>query len=87
MRINRRVATLTGLIFAGIWALTLVVAFIIYPGTDNLFTGVLVHAWFGVDALGNLSVGDVLVVAVLQIVACFGLGYLIGLLYGRLRKE
>ena len=85
MPASRKLAIRTGLIFAGIWALTLVIAFIIHPGTDNLFTGLLVHAWFGVDALGNMSLGHVLIVALLQVLACFGLGYLIGVLFGRLR--
>ena len=68
-------AVRTGLILASVWALVLVAAFVVHPSTDNMVTGFLVHAWFGVDALGALSVGGVLLVAILQIVACFGVGY------------
>lgn len=56
----------------------LIASFIAYPGADNLITGFLIHALFGVDALGRMSAADVLVVAGLQVSVLFGLGYLIG---------
>ena len=71
-------AVRTGLILASVWALVLIAAFVVHPSTDNIVTGFLVHAWFGVDALGALSVSGVFLVAILQIVGCFGVGYLIG---------
>ncbi len=82
-----RAATRAGLVFAVVWVLVLAAAFVIYPRTDNMITGFLVHAWLGVDALGALSVGGVVVVAILQLVACFGLGYVVGILFSRFRGE
>ena len=75
MKFNRQPAVRAGLILAGVWVLVLVAAFIAHPRTDNVVTGFLVHAWFGLDALGALSPGGVLLVAMLQIVVAFGVGY------------
>ena len=87
VRPKQQVAMRTGLVFAAVWALVLAAAFAIYPATDNMITGFLVHAWFGVDAAGALSIGGVLSVAVLQVAAFFGLGFSIGLYVSSLRGE
>ena len=87
MSITRKTATRAGLLLAGLWTLVLVAAFIVHPDTDNLATGFLIHAWFGVDALGAMTVGSVLVVALLQITACFAVGYLIGYLFRQFRTR
>lgn len=82
-----KAARRTGATLAGIWALFLAVSFLAYPKPDNLVTGLLVHALLGVDALGRLTWSAVLALAVLQVGACFGIGYLIGLLLGRGRED
>ena len=84
---NPKVATRAGATLAGIWTLFLAVSFLAYPKPDNLATGLLIHALLGVDALGRLTWGAVLAVAVLQVGACFGIGYVIGLLLGRGRDD
>ncbi len=80
MSANQKTAFRAGLLLAGVWTLVLVAAFIVYPATDNVVTGFLIHAWSGVDALEAVSVTTVLGVAMLQIAACFGIGCLLGLL-------
>ena len=87
MKLTRQPDVRAGLILAGVWVLVLVVAFIAYPRTDNAVTGFLVHAWFGLDALGALSPGGVLLVAMLQIVVAFAVGYLIGRLLEMFRGD
>ena len=76
-----------GLLFAGAWICVLIASFIAYPGSDNLVTGFLIHALFGVDALGRMSAADVLAVAGLQVSVLFGLGYLIGMVATQFRDS
>ncbi len=83
---NPKSATRTGATLAGIWALCLAASFLAYPHPDNLVTGLLIHALLGADALGRLTWGAVLTLGALQIGACFGIGYLIGLFRGRVRE-
>ena len=61
----------------------LVVAFAVQPTTDNLVTGYPVVLLLGVDALGELSVADVLGIAVVEVMLCFLLGYALGALLGQ----
>lgn len=68
----------TGIILAAAWAMILLVAFLSYPKPDNLVTGYVVYALFGQDALGRLTITGAIGVGVMQIAACFLLGYLVG---------
>lgn len=67
-----------GMLLAIAWGCVLIVAFASHPKPDNLVTGYIVYALYGVDALGNISMGAAIVIGFVQIGICFLFGYLIG---------
>ena len=68
----------SGFALAGVWAVVLVAAFVIYPEPDNLITGIFVYLIAGVDGLNRVSVLGAAAISIGQTAFCFGLGYLIG---------
>ena len=70
--------TKVGMLLAIAWGCFLIVAFASHPKPDNLVTGYIVYALFGVDALGNISMATAIVIGIVQIGICFLIGYLIG---------
>ncbi len=67
-----------GMLLAIAWGCVLIVAFASHPKPDNLVTGYIVYALYGVDALENISMGAAIVIGCVQIGICFLFGYLIG---------
>ncbi len=67
-----------GMLLAIAWGCVLIVAFASHPKPDNLVTGYIVYALYGVDALENISMGAAIVIGFVQIGICFLFGYLIG---------
>ena len=70
--------TKIGMLLAIAWGCFLVVAFATHPKPDNLVTGYIIYALYGVDALGKISMATVIVIGFVQIGICFLFGYLIG---------
>ena len=67
-----------GMLLAIAWGCFLIVAFASHPKPDNLVTGYIVYALYGVDALEKISMAAAIVIGFVQIGICFLLGYLIG---------
>ena len=67
-----------GMYLAIAWGCFLIVAFASHPKPDNLVTGYIVYALYGVDALGKISMATAIVIGFVQIGICFLFGYLIG---------
>ena len=66
------------MLLAAAWGCFLLVAFASHPQPDNLVTGFIVYALFGVDALEKISMATVIIIGVVQIGVCFLVGYVIG---------
>ena len=67
-----------GMFLAIAWGCFLIVAFASHPKPDNLVTGYIVYALYGVDALGKISMAAAIAIGFVQIGICFLFGYLIG---------
>ena len=67
-----------GMFLAIAWGCFLIVAFASHPKPDNLVTGYIVYALYGVDALGKISMAAAIVIGFVQIGICFLFGYFIG---------
>lgn len=67
-----------GMFLATAWGCFLIVAFASHPEPDNLVTGYIVYALYGVDALAKISMATAIVIGLVQIGICFLFGYLIG---------
>lgn len=70
--------TKIGMLLAIAWACFLIVAFVNHPQPDNLVTGYIVYALYGLDALGKISMATAIGIGFAQIGICFLFGYLIG---------
>ena len=70
--------TKIGMLLAIAWGCFLIVAFANHPKPDNLVTGYIVYALYGVDALEKISMATAIAIGLVQIGICFLFGYLIG---------
>lgn len=66
-----------GMFLAIVWGCFLIVAVASHPKPDNLVTGYIVYALYGVDAFGKISMAAAIVIGFVQIKICFLFGYLI----------
>ena len=75
-----------GMLLAIAWGCFLIIAFASYPKPDNLVTGYIVYALYGVDALEKISMATAIAIGIGQIGICFLFGYLVGAAIHILRR-
>lgn len=75
---DQKIALRTGIILMLVWCVFLLIAFLIYPKSDNLIVGFIPLIVFGVDALNQITILTAIVICIVQIIVMFLFGYVMG---------